>query len=562
MKTRKSIIIMLSSLMCFVLSFAVCAEDARIMGDMSGDGRITASDARAALRFSARLDKLSDEAVTAADVNYDGDITAADARIILRAAAQIEEIPPKPDGETTNLGEPKSEGTASDEHGAKEPRTEAPKDEKPYLPPKLEAFINDVYTMKCTVQYEEEGLDLSEIPVDMDDFVYTLICNGENVLTTIDVYDISFSMLMNGTNFYIVSIPDMTYALFSDELLDSVEIENFNAGDTGYTVSVAQGTENGEEYTIYTIKFEYQIITAYMQGDEPKIIDVEVDGGMSIRYNIISLEPSVDEYLLMIDNYTETDIYTMFDSIFGDYDFDDDDYYWEEPAYYNDEFWVNNLDWSEADEIQITAKEDMPDEYYLLSSDRMSVSYYESERITVEYDGEIEYFYDINSHSYCFTPDSTRVYSDGFEDKSLLRTKSTTLLGKEKTVYYLIDDSGCYTEPGVLMEYQYGIDEEFLDYLTSVSGLLKDGEHTVSVKRMTLDSIDYLLIICRYDDGTVAQYTFENGVPIRSDEYAPDGTLERSKIIYDFSVDFDESVLSLDSLKRLTETEFIRKCGG
>ena len=61
-----------------------------MLGDVTGDGKITASDARAALRFAASLDEPTDVQFTAADVNKDNKITAADARKILRYSAKID----------------------------------------------------------------------------------------------------------------------------------------------------------------------------------------------------------------------------------------------------------------------------------------------------------------------------------------------------------------------------------------------------------------------------------------------------------------------------------------
>ena len=61
-------------------------------GDANGDGKITAADARIALRISAKVDSLETYNLTVAvlDVTGDGKLTAADARKILRIAAKIE----------------------------------------------------------------------------------------------------------------------------------------------------------------------------------------------------------------------------------------------------------------------------------------------------------------------------------------------------------------------------------------------------------------------------------------------------------------------------------------
>lgn len=60
-----------------------------IKGDVNGDGKVTAADAREALRASAKLEKLSDREIKAADMNNDGKVTASDAREILKKSAGV-----------------------------------------------------------------------------------------------------------------------------------------------------------------------------------------------------------------------------------------------------------------------------------------------------------------------------------------------------------------------------------------------------------------------------------------------------------------------------------------
>ena len=67
-------------------------EPQYILGDANGDGKITAADARIALRISAKLDKIEDFnlPLAALDVTGDKKLTAADARKILRISAKLE----------------------------------------------------------------------------------------------------------------------------------------------------------------------------------------------------------------------------------------------------------------------------------------------------------------------------------------------------------------------------------------------------------------------------------------------------------------------------------------
>ena len=62
-------------------------------GDINGDGKITAADARAILRYSAKLDSGWDnpDIISLADFNNDNKLTASDARQCLRYAALIDD---------------------------------------------------------------------------------------------------------------------------------------------------------------------------------------------------------------------------------------------------------------------------------------------------------------------------------------------------------------------------------------------------------------------------------------------------------------------------------------
>ena len=66
---------------------AVCVA---VKGDVQCDGKVTAADARLALRVSAGLEKLSEPASIASDIDGDGKTTASDARKILRVASKLD----------------------------------------------------------------------------------------------------------------------------------------------------------------------------------------------------------------------------------------------------------------------------------------------------------------------------------------------------------------------------------------------------------------------------------------------------------------------------------------
>lgn len=59
-------------------------------GDVNGDGKVTAADARITLRVAAGLETISLEEYLRADLDSDGDVRASEARTILRIAAGLE----------------------------------------------------------------------------------------------------------------------------------------------------------------------------------------------------------------------------------------------------------------------------------------------------------------------------------------------------------------------------------------------------------------------------------------------------------------------------------------
>ncbi len=86
---KKTFIAFLSVIIAISLTFGAFSA---LMGDVDLNGKITASDARAVLRYSAKLTSLTKDQLTVSDINSDSKVTAADARIILRISAKLDNI--------------------------------------------------------------------------------------------------------------------------------------------------------------------------------------------------------------------------------------------------------------------------------------------------------------------------------------------------------------------------------------------------------------------------------------------------------------------------------------
>lgn len=72
--------------------YTVADRPQRIIGDVNGDGDVSAADARLALRTAAMLENIDEASFYAADVDFDKKVTAADARKILRVSAGLDKF--------------------------------------------------------------------------------------------------------------------------------------------------------------------------------------------------------------------------------------------------------------------------------------------------------------------------------------------------------------------------------------------------------------------------------------------------------------------------------------
>ena len=89
---NKRILFVALTVLMLITAFLTVSASANSIGDVDGDGSITAADARLALRASVKLETLTDAQTKAADVDGQPGITAADARLILRASVKLEEL--------------------------------------------------------------------------------------------------------------------------------------------------------------------------------------------------------------------------------------------------------------------------------------------------------------------------------------------------------------------------------------------------------------------------------------------------------------------------------------
>ena len=90
-------------ILCLLTAAFTLTASAYIVGDTDSNGKVTASDARTALRFAAFLDTPDTNQILLCDTNDDGRITASDARTILRTAANLEKTVTKNEVQTFDV---------------------------------------------------------------------------------------------------------------------------------------------------------------------------------------------------------------------------------------------------------------------------------------------------------------------------------------------------------------------------------------------------------------------------------------------------------------------------
>lgn len=88
---KKQIISILLAVMLLCTVFPI-AGFAVTMGDVNGDGKVTAADARWALRAAVELEVLTKAQAFRADADFDGEVTPADSRLILRATVGLQDL--------------------------------------------------------------------------------------------------------------------------------------------------------------------------------------------------------------------------------------------------------------------------------------------------------------------------------------------------------------------------------------------------------------------------------------------------------------------------------------
>lgn len=88
---RKLFALLPAMLLLLSLSALTSASDRVIAGDLNKSGLPDSADAASVLRYTVKLDELTEEEKTIADVNADKHVTTADAALILRYTVKLQD---------------------------------------------------------------------------------------------------------------------------------------------------------------------------------------------------------------------------------------------------------------------------------------------------------------------------------------------------------------------------------------------------------------------------------------------------------------------------------------
>ncbi len=331
MKNRVLSVILVLTLIFSSAAILVNAESVKL-GDLNDDGRVTAMDARLALRASAKIDVLDESKFTAADVDFNGRITAMDARIILRASAQIEPLPEvstdettteKPDetttekpDETTTAKPDETTTVKPDETTTEEPSTGVVVSEYPEV---IDTFFSGKFYLKCAMG---EGADAS----------VEIAANGKNYELVAGFGEMQFNIYYYRYQTYFKNPAKKTYAIYDKEAketlskyMDGFELDfdeilmNFEFGKVEITEDpvLTKGFFKGEECDIYTFSTDGSSYTAFYFVEEElkSIVKLDANGNETSVILVEELSSKIPSGMLTISGYKKQEILTFLISL-------------------------------------------------------------------------------------------------------------------------------------------------------------------------------------------------------------------------------------------------------
>lgn len=275
------------------------AETQIMMGDVTNDRKISASDARKVLRMAAGLESTDGISMLSADADGNGKITAADARIILRVSAHLSDFSCGFDAD----GNPNAVNVIKGGVYILEISVNDGTGEMPIMM----AFDGKNSCLKYAGSFENADGSDGQFDSGNDD--------GEEMFTISDIgalfLDGKMYALATMNNVKLAITEDSLVAFFSDEddiledfseLIGMVDfLDSLIPDEAGIPQKV---TKDGEECFVYTYTvLEQQIqMTVNSRG---KLIKLETgsDSGSDIEISINSISKDIPSDIFTLDGY-------------------------------------------------------------------------------------------------------------------------------------------------------------------------------------------------------------------------------------------------------------------
>ncbi len=322
---RRITAVMLTVSLLFSFAVIFASAEAPELGDVNGDGKITASDARSTLRASAKLEELTEEQLKVADVDFNGRVSAADARIILRVSAKLEEF--------------KAEETTTDETTTAEATTKAP--ETTTKAPETTTKAPETTTKKeeTTLPDLDEGVEVDVYPAAIDAFfsgnfyLNGTMVDGKNstplkmatgksqteIAVMIPDSNLNVSIYAKGKETYLkLSSGDKKhYVELTDLLKDEMNIDfseimgqltSIKFNDAGKPV-LTHGIYDGMECDIYTFANDEGVAIKFY-AIEDKIVQLTLSDAESVEsaIAITELTSKIPSNMLTLKGYSKTSV--------------------------------------------------------------------------------------------------------------------------------------------------------------------------------------------------------------------------------------------------------------
>lgn len=287
------------------------------LGDVNGDSKVNASDARLALRAAARLETLTDEQIIAADVNFDGSVKANDARIILRVAARLETLPET----TTSETETTTQEPTTQEPTTQETTTQAPKDNVvTQYPEGIDALFSGKFYLEGEITNEGQTSTVivatngssTEMGMTMEGFDMSIYATKKNIY-------IKFPY--NGKNYYLEMDENTLKELGfegSFNVSDITDAFTFGAiEDYGYPTLTTEELE-GVEYSVYTFSGNDGSGIKFYADDNDNIkyiVAVDSNGKVGMEMKTSALTGKIPKDKLTLKGYNKGSLLTLMSAL-------------------------------------------------------------------------------------------------------------------------------------------------------------------------------------------------------------------------------------------------------